>query len=216
MNLRIRSLALGITLGAMIAGAPAAMAASPAYQVRNLVSDVPGSSRAHRPEPRQRLGSRLQPVRLRLGRGQWHRRGHPVRRRRQSPVPGRLHPRRSPDGHRVQRVERLRGLQGRGVGSGPLHLRDGSGDHRGVGAERRSHPRHHGRRQLGVRSHLQGPGARQRRHPVPDLRHRLPQREDRRLRQGLQPRELARRLRGLDPGQVRAIRHPGHRAAAST
>jgi uncharacterized protein (TIGR03118 family) len=44
MNLRIRSLALGLTLGAMIAGAPAAMAASPAYQVRNLVSDVPGAA----------------------------------------------------------------------------------------------------------------------------------------------------------------------------
>jgi len=44
MNLRIRSLALGITLGATIAGAPAAMAASPAYQVRNLVSDVSGAA----------------------------------------------------------------------------------------------------------------------------------------------------------------------------
>ena len=44
MNPRIRSFALGITLGAMIAGAPAAMAASPAYQVRNLVSDVPGAA----------------------------------------------------------------------------------------------------------------------------------------------------------------------------
>jgi uncharacterized protein (TIGR03118 family) len=44
MNLRIRSLALGITLGAMIAGVSAAMAASPAYQVRNLVSDVAGAA----------------------------------------------------------------------------------------------------------------------------------------------------------------------------
>ena len=44
MNLRIRSLALGITLGAMIAGAPPAMADRPAYQVRNLVSDVPGAA----------------------------------------------------------------------------------------------------------------------------------------------------------------------------
>ena len=44
MNLRIRSLALGLTLGTMIAGAPAVMAASPAYQVRNLVSDVAGAA----------------------------------------------------------------------------------------------------------------------------------------------------------------------------
>jgi uncharacterized protein (TIGR03118 family) len=44
MNPRIGSFALGIALGAMIAGAPAAMAASPAYQVRNLVSDVPGAA----------------------------------------------------------------------------------------------------------------------------------------------------------------------------
>ena len=44
MNLRIRTLALGFTLSAMIAGAPPAMADSPAYQVRNLVSDVPGAA----------------------------------------------------------------------------------------------------------------------------------------------------------------------------
>ena len=44
MKGRIRSLALGIALGPMIAGAPAAMAGSPAYQVRNLVSDVAGAA----------------------------------------------------------------------------------------------------------------------------------------------------------------------------
>jgi uncharacterized protein (TIGR03118 family) len=44
MNARIRSLALGMMLGAMIAGAPPAMADSPAYQVRNLVSDVAGAA----------------------------------------------------------------------------------------------------------------------------------------------------------------------------
>ena len=44
MNARIRSLAIGMALGAMIAAAPSAMAASPAYHVRNLVSDVPGAA----------------------------------------------------------------------------------------------------------------------------------------------------------------------------
>src|SRR6266545_4756105 len=42
MNARIGSLVLGMALGAMLAGAPPAMADSPAYQVRHLVSDVPG------------------------------------------------------------------------------------------------------------------------------------------------------------------------------
>jgi len=44
MNARIHNLVMGIALGSMMAGAPAAVADSPAYQVRNLVSDVPGAA----------------------------------------------------------------------------------------------------------------------------------------------------------------------------
>src|SRR5262245_50073710 len=44
MNARIYRLALGLALGAVMAAAPVAMAASPVYRVRNLVSDVPGAA----------------------------------------------------------------------------------------------------------------------------------------------------------------------------
>ena len=161
MNLRIRSLALGIALGAMIAGAPAAMAASPAYQVRNLVSDVPGAAEHTDPNLVNGWGVAFNPFGFVWvadnGTGVatlYDGAGNPA-------VPGRLHPRRSPDRHRVQRVERLRRLARAGCRVRPA---SSSRRKRGIIAAWAPnvdpHPRHHGGRQLGVRSHLQGPGAR--------------------------------------------------------
>ena len=91
----------------------------------------------------------------------------------------------SPTGIVFSSASGLRGSFGRARGSEPVHLRDGGWNDLRLGAERRRHARDSCRRQIGIRRHLQGPGAGGEWNRAFPVRHRLPPQPDRRVRRQL-------------------------------